>query len=99
MGSDRELRASGGWLCEHVQYDWQTSKTAKARTMTRTSPAGVAAAYFDAWQHKDIERVRPLLHEDVSFVGALGATNGIDQTLAGLGGMFAMTDRVEVVKR
>lgn len=67
--------------------------------MTPDSPAGVAAAYFDAWQHKEIERVRPLLHEDVNFVGALGATNGIDQTLAGLGSMFAMTDRVEVVKR
>jgi ketosteroid isomerase-like protein len=61
--------------------------------MTADSPASVAAAYFDAWQRKDIERVRPLLHEDVDFVGALGATRGIDQTLAGLGGMFAMTDR------
>ena len=67
--------------------------------MTADSPASVAAAYFDAWQRKDIERVRPLLHEDVEFVGALGATHGLDQTLAGLGGMFAMTDRVEVVKR
>jgi hypothetical protein len=26
-----------------------------------TDPASVAAAYFDAWQHKDIERVRRLL--------------------------------------
>ena len=67
--------------------------------MTDDSPANVAAAYFDAWQRKDIERVRPLLHEDVDFVGALGATHGIDQTLAGLRSMFAMTDRVEVVMR
>ncbi len=67
--------------------------------MTADSPVKVAAAYFDAWQRKEIERVRPLLHEDVDFAGALGATHGIDLTLAGLGGMFAMTDRVEVVKR
>jgi hypothetical protein len=67
--------------------------------MSADSPASVAAAYFDAWKRKDIERVRPLLHEDVDFVGALGATHGVDETLAGLGGMFAMTDRVEVVKR
>jgi SnoaL-like domain len=67
--------------------------------MTAGSPASVAAAYFDAWQPKDIEWVRPLLHEDVDFVGALGATHGIDQTLGGLSGMFAMTDRVEMVKR
>jgi ketosteroid isomerase-like protein len=67
--------------------------------MTADSPASVAAAYFEAWQRKDIERVRPLLHEDVDFVGALGVTHGIDQTLAGLGGMFALTDRVDVIKR
>ncbi len=67
--------------------------------MTTDSPASVAAAYFDAWQRKNIARVRPLLHADVDFVGALGTTHGIDQTLDGLAGMFAMTDRVEVVKR
>jgi hypothetical protein len=42
------------------------------------SPASVAAAYFDAWKSNDIERVRPLLHKDVDFVGALGTTDGLD---------------------
>jgi hypothetical protein len=59
----------------------------------------VAAAYFDAWKRNDVELVRPLLHKDVSFVGALGSTQGAEETLAGLGGMFAMTDTVEVVRR
>lgn len=63
------------------------------------APEAVAATYFEAWQTKDIERVRPLLHDDVSFVGALGSTQGIEETLSGLGGMFAMTEQVEVVKR
>jgi SnoaL-like domain len=63
------------------------------------SPASIAAAYFDAWKSNDIERVRPLLHEDVDFAGALGSTRGVEDTLAGLGGMFAMTEQVEVVKR
>jgi limonene-1,2-epoxide hydrolase len=67
--------------------------------MTTDSPASVAAAYFDAWQHGDVERVRSLLHDDIDFVGALGATRGLDETLAGLRGMFAMTERIEVVKR
>lgn len=67
--------------------------------MTDDAPANVAAAYFDAWNSRDIERVRPLLHEDVSFVGALGSTQGIEDTLAGLGGMFSMTDQVEVIHR
>jgi len=67
--------------------------------MSPDSPASVAAAYFDAWQDNDIERVRPLLHQDVEFTGALGSTRGLDDTLAGLGGMFAMTKQVKVIKR
>jgi hypothetical protein len=68
-------------------------------TGSAESPASVAAAYFDAWKSNDIERVRPLLHEGVDFVGALGTTDGLEETLAGLGRMFAMTEQVEVVHR
>jgi SnoaL-like domain len=67
--------------------------------MSTDSPARVAAAYFDAWKLNDIEQVRPLLGEDVSFTGALGSTRGAEETLAGLRGMFAMTRQVEVIKR
>lgn len=63
------------------------------------APVDIATAYFDAWKTNDIEQVRPLLHEDVDFVGALGATQGLEETLAGLGGMFAMTEQVDVVHR
>ena len=67
--------------------------------MSNDSPASVTAAYFNAWTNNDIEQVRPLLHADVTFAGALESTQGADDTLAGLRGMFAMTDRVEVIKR
>jgi hypothetical protein len=67
-----------------------------ARTAT---PEEVAAAYFGAWGKGDIDLVRPLLHPDVDFVGALGATRGAQETLRGLAGMFSMTSQVEVVKR
>lgn len=63
------------------------------------APEDVATAYFDAWKSNDIERVRPLLHADVSFAGALGTTQGLEDTLAGLGGMFSMTKQVDVVRR
>ncbi len=63
------------------------------------APEDIASAYFDAWKSNDIEQVRPLLHEDVAFAGALGSTRGIEDTLAGLGGMFAMTKQVDVVHR
>src|SRR5262249_487011 len=74
----------------------EQSRTKDGIAMTAESPASVAAAYFDAWQRKDIEQVRPLLDNDVDFVGALGSTRGLDETLAGLRGMFAMTERIEV---
>lgn len=64
-----------------------------------TSPEDIAATYFDAWQNSDIDRVRPFVHPDVDFVGALGATHGIDETLAGLAGMFTMTEAVKVIHR
>jgi limonene-1,2-epoxide hydrolase len=63
------------------------------------SAARVAAVYFDAWKSNDIERVRPLMHDEVAFDGALGSTRGIDETLAGLSRMFAMTEHVEVLHR
>jgi len=67
--------------------------------MTAESPADVAAAYFEAWKGNDVERVRPLLHEDVDFVGPLGTAQGAEDALTGLRGMFAMTEQVEVIKR
>jgi ketosteroid isomerase-like protein len=63
------------------------------------SPAQIAAAYFDAWKRNDIKQVRPLLHDDVDFVGPLGTTQGVEETLRGLGGMFEMTKQVDVVHR
>lgn len=68
-------------------------------TGSTASPASVAAAYFEAWKSNDIERVRPLLHDEVAFDGALGSTRGVEETLAGLGRMFAMTEQVHVVHR
>lgn len=68
-------------------------------TTTQSRPANVANTYFEAWRDNDIERVRPLLDAQVDFVGALGTTHGREETLQGLAGMFAMTERVEVIKR
>lgn len=63
------------------------------------SPEAIALEYFDAWQSNNIEAVRPLMHPDVDFVGALGATQGIEDTLAGLGRMFATTEQVDLIHR
>lgn len=67
--------------------------------MATLTPAETAAAYFEAWLSGDIEAVRPLLHDDVDFAGPLGVTQGAEETLKGLGGMFALTTDVTVIKR
>jgi uncharacterized protein (TIGR02246 family) len=59
----------------------------------------VVTQYFEAWRAGDIEQVATLLADDVDFVGALGSARGAEQALAGLRGMFAMTQSVEVVHR
>jgi ketosteroid isomerase-like protein len=64
-----------------------------------STPEEVATTYFRAWRNGDIDSVRPLLHPDVTFVGALGSTDGAEATLRGLAGMFSMTSQVEVIKR
>ncbi|MBV8711385.1 MAG: nuclear transport factor 2 family protein, partial [Solirubrobacterales bacterium] len=51
------------------------------------------------WKSNDIERVRPLVDDEVVFDGALGSTRGVEETIAALGRMFAMTERVEELHR
>lgn len=47
----------------------------------------VAETYFEAWRHRDFERLRTVLADDVEFVGALGVAHGADECIAGLQGM------------
>ncbi|HEX7164253.1 MAG TPA: nuclear transport factor 2 family protein [Trebonia sp.] len=54
-----------------------------AETAQAATPEEVAAAYFKAWKDGDIDSVRPLLHPEVDFLGAMGATRGLEETLLG----------------
>lgn len=56
----------------------------------------IAARYFDAWVAGDVEPVRPLLADDIEFVGAMGVTRGVDEAIAGLAGMAGATDELEI---
>lgn len=68
-------------------------------TTPPTQPADVAATYFDAWQARDADRLRSILADDVTFRGALGTADGIDECIAGLLGMAQMLASVEVQHR
>ncbi|MCE9669834.1 nuclear transport factor 2 family protein [Myxococcus stipitatus] len=64
------------------------------------SAAEVVKAYFDAWNTQDEAKVRGTLAPDVSFVGALGAADGVEACVKGLvNGMWKLSPRVTVVHR
>jgi AhpD family alkylhydroperoxidase len=79
----------------HSRLDPVTVSAGTGTTQTEQTRA-VLAEYFEAWRSRDFDRLRHVLHPDVTFVGAMGTANGIEQCLAGLRGMAqsVMTDLV-----
>jgi len=52
--------------------------------MTTNTARAIVDTYFAAMAKKDFDAMRPLLHEDVTFDGVMGTTNGIEEYIAGL---------------
>ncbi|MFD6415254.1 nuclear transport factor 2 family protein [Streptomyces sp. NPDC060194] len=67
-------------------------------TTQQSNPADVAAAYFTAWQAKDIDAYRALLAGDVTFVGPLGTADGAEEAVKGFTGLAGITTKVDVKK-
>ncbi|MGH9129884.1 MAG: nuclear transport factor 2 family protein [Acidimicrobiales bacterium] len=63
------------------------------------TPAELVAIYFEAWQARDPDRLRSILADDVTFIGTLGTTDGVDETVAGLMGMAQIITDIEVLVR
>jgi ketosteroid isomerase-like protein len=61
----------------------------KENTMTMNNPRAVVDRYFAALQKKDFAAIRPLVHDDVTFKGALGTTDGAEEYISGLTQMMA----------
>jgi ketosteroid isomerase-like protein len=70
-----------------------------SHTTAPSTATEIAAAYFDAWQARDFDRLRELLADDVTFVGTLGTADGAEECVAGLRGMAKILDRIEVHTR
>lgn len=68
-------------------------------TTSNPAPAEVAAVYVEAWKAGDEARLRSILSEDVTFVGALGTATGVDECVAGLLGMRSILTDVVVHAR
>lgn len=55
--------------------------------------------YFEAWQAKDPEILRPALADDIVFYGPLATVEGADAWITALGGLFNATTGLTIVKR
>lgn len=55
----------------------------------------IANSYFKSWKAHDFETIRSLLSDNITFIGALGEANGIDECVNGLQGLTSIiTDLV-----
>jgi hypothetical protein len=63
------------------------------------STADVAAAYFRAWQAKDLPTLRSILADDVTFDGPLAKLQGVGDVAAGLGRLAQLTSDLVIHKR
>jgi ketosteroid isomerase-like protein len=63
-----------------------------------TDPTTIAAGYFAAWQAADVERLRAILAEDVSFHGPLAQLQGADAYADSIRGLFEATENLTVRK-
>ncbi|WP_019203812.1 nuclear transport factor 2 family protein [Tsukamurella sp. 1534] len=63
------------------------------------TPRQIAELYFQCWEAKDFEPLRPHLAADCAFSGVFGTAHGPDEFLAGLGGMAGATDALAVRAR
>jgi hypothetical protein len=51
-----------------------------------------------AWPRRDFDTVKQLVHDDVTFVGAMGATSGVTEYIDGLRGLSRMVNGLNVTK-
>lgn len=58
----------------------------------------IATTYFEAWRAGDVERLRSILSDGVTFRGPLGAADGADECLEGLGRMAQMITDLRIQK-
>jgi ketosteroid isomerase-like protein len=63
--------------------------------MATEDARAVVDRYFTALVQKDFAAMRPLLHDDVTFQGALGTTDTAEEFITGLTRMMASMTRIE----
>lgn len=54
---------------------------------TTAASRRLAATYFEAWRTRDWHSLAATLADDVDFVGVMGSTRGVEESLTGLQAM------------
>ena len=62
---------------------------------TETEQKRVASGCLAAWSAGDLATTRSLLHNDVTFTGPLGATEGADAYIEGIRGMVKIIEKAD----
>jgi hypothetical protein len=58
----------------------------------------IAQTYFDSWNTREFDRLRPHLTDDVTFSGPMGTASGADDYVRSLAGFAEMLDGVRVLR-
>lgn len=61
-------------------------------------PRDIAATYIEAWKAADVDRLRAILADDVSFRGPLAQVQGADEYADSIRGLFGATEKLIVHK-
>jgi hypothetical protein len=61
-------------------------------------PKTIAATYIESWEAADVDRLRSILADDISFRGPLAEVSGADEYASSISGLFAATEKIEVHK-
>jgi ketosteroid isomerase-like protein len=59
-------------------------------------PLTIAGIYIEAWRAADVDRLRSILADDVSFRGPLAEIDGADAYAASISGLFQATREIVV---
>lgn len=59
-------------------------------------PRTVAQTYFRSWQERDVDTLRSILAESVTFRGPLGTADNQDECVAGLTGMARILTGIDI---
>jgi ketosteroid isomerase-like protein len=63
--------------------------------MARSDAGAVASTCLKAWTTGDLATTRSVLADDVTFVGLLGETDGIDAYMRGIEGLAKIVERAD----